>query len=212
MWCGRGRAIVARAGVPISSRTATCCVPARSKSPPFYGAGSGGRVQEFTWDGQLVWDFTHVTPTQLLSHDVCKLPNGNVLMIVWEKKTARMPCSRTPHGNGGRRLHAGRLIQEVKPTGPTTGEIVWEWHSWDHLIQDFDATKANHGDVAAPPRADRPQLRRGHHLGHGRQAGGLEKLRAIGYVGGAPGRRHQARQTGCTSTRWPTTPSGSNHA
>ena len=42
-------------------------------------------------------------------------------------------------------------IVEVKPTGKTTGEVVWEWHLWDHLIQDHDSTKANFGDVAAHP-------------------------------------------------------------
>ena len=31
--------------------------------------------------------------------------------------------------------------------------IVWEWHVWDHLIQDFDPSKANFGVVA-----DNPQL------------------------------------------------------
>jgi hypothetical protein len=31
---------------------------------------------------------------------------------------------------------------------------------WDHLIQDFDSSKANYGKVSAPPRAHRHQLRR----------------------------------------------------
>src|SRR5262249_4318798 len=42
-------------------------------------------------------------------------------------------------------------VIEIKPTGKTTGEVVWEWHVWDHLIQDHDKTKANFGDVAAHP-------------------------------------------------------------
>ena len=31
------------------------------------------------------------------------------------------------------------------------GEIVWEWHTIDHLIQDYDQTKANFGIVADHP-------------------------------------------------------------
>ena len=42
-------------------------------------------------------------------------------------------------------------LVEIKPTGKTTGELVWEWHLWDHLVQDFDKTKLNFGDVAQHP-------------------------------------------------------------
>src|SRR5690606_27311618 len=51
---------------------------------PFGGgvAGGGGRLQEFTWEGELVWDFTYSTATTLPHHDFARLPNGNVLMIV----------------------------------------------------------------------------------------------------------------------------------
>ncbi len=42
-------------------------------------------------------------------------------------------------------------IIEVQPTGPTSGTIVWEWHVWDHLIQDYDSSKANYGVVGDHP-------------------------------------------------------------
>ena len=51
------------------------------------GGGSGGRVQDFTWDGDLVWDYSVSTEKYLGHHDVEKLPNGNVLIIAWEIST-----------------------------------------------------------------------------------------------------------------------------
>jgi len=115
-------------------------------------AGGSGHIQEFDWNGDLVWDFTFVTPTMIPHHDFVKLPNGNVILVVKEKKTSaeaiaagRMPSS----------VQTGDLqpdaLYEIKPTGKTTGEVVWEWHLWDHLIQDLDAQKSNYGDVAAHP-------------------------------------------------------------
>ena len=42
-------------------------------------------------------------------------------------------------------------IVEAKITGPANCETVWEWSAWDHLIQDFDTSKANYGKVAEHP-------------------------------------------------------------
>jgi hypothetical protein len=43
------------------------------------------------------------------------------------------------------------LIAEVEPDGLTGGNIVWQWHIWDHLIQEADPTKENYGVVADHP-------------------------------------------------------------
>src|SRR6188768_2499255 len=112
----------------------------------FVAAGSG-RIQEFDWNGELVWDFTFVTATMIPHHDFLKLPNGNVLLVVKEKKTPEqaIAAGRSPSGVPNGTLDPDALI-EIKPTGKTTGEVVWEWHLWDHLIQDVDNTKANFGD------------------------------------------------------------------
>jgi hypothetical protein len=115
------------------------------------GPGAAGHIQEFAWDGEIVWDFKFASATQLSHHDICKMPNGNVLMIVWEKKTAEeaVAAGRRPETVKGRMLPD--CIMEVKPMGKTGGQIVWEWHVWDHLIQDHDRSKANYGDVRAHP-------------------------------------------------------------
>src|SRR5262249_18633727 len=102
------------------------------KNPPFFGGGTGGKIQEFTWDGKLVWDFTYVSDTQLPNHDICRLPNGNVLMIVWEKKTAKdaIAAGRRPETVGQDYMLSGSIL-EVQPTGKTTGKVVWEGHTVD---------------------------------------------------------------------------------
>jgi hypothetical protein len=111
------------------------------------GGPDGGRIQEFTWEGDLVWDYK-CTPDRRQHHDAIKLPNGNVLMVVWDKKSVEQAAAAGRKGGGAVQTDS---VIEVKPTSKTTGEIVWEWNLWDHLIQDFDKDKANFGDVPAHP-------------------------------------------------------------
>jgi hypothetical protein len=164
------------------------------RNPPFFGGGSGGRVQEFTWDGKLVWDYTCSSDTRLQHHYVCKLPNGNVLIDVWEKKPAQdaIAAGRRPETVGDSYLLSAALL-EVRPTGKTTGEVVWEWHAWDHLIQEFDAGKANYGDIGAHPESIDANFGSGTIAAMVAKPEELQKLRAIGYVGAA-GRRPQRPQ------------------
>src|SRR5262245_54155150 len=114
--------------------------------------GSGGRVQEIAWDGKVVWDFRFYNPKQLPHHDMTRLPNGNILLIVSDRKTAdeAIAAGRRPESVRNSYLIPDSLV-EIKPTGPTTGKVVWEWHLWDHLVQDHDKTKANYGNVREHP-------------------------------------------------------------
>ena len=116
-----------------------------------YG-GSGGGVQEVRWDGTITWDFRYNTEGRLSHHDILPLPNGNVLLIAWETKTRNeaITAGRDPSHIWGDTFMPDEIV-EVKKTGPASGTIVWEWHAWDHLIQDFDASKQNYGTVADHP-------------------------------------------------------------
>jgi hypothetical protein len=154
------------------------------------GPGAGGRVQEFTWDGELVWDFKLVSTTQLPHHDICRLPNGNVLMVVWEKKTAKeaLAAGRRPETVGDGFLHPDSIL-EVQRTGKADGKVVWEWHAWDHLVQDFDSAKENYGDVGAHPELIDLNFGEGVLASMIPKKDELEKLKAIGYVGSAAGKK-----------------------
>jgi hypothetical protein len=114
--------------------------------------GSGGGVQKVAWDGTIIWDFRYNSNGHLSHHDVKTLPNGNVLLIAWETKTRTeaIASGRNPSYVSNNGLWPDHVI-EVQPTGPSSGDIVWEWHVWDHLIQDYDASKENYGEVADHP-------------------------------------------------------------
>jgi uncharacterized protein (TIGR03437 family) len=110
--------------------------------------GAGGRIERFSWEGELIWKFELANSEALLHHDFKRLPNGNILMIAWDIKTAQeaLDAGRDPKLTHALQVWGERII-EVRPTSPAGGEIVWEWRLWDHLIQDFDPAKQHHGVV-----------------------------------------------------------------
>jgi hypothetical protein len=118
-------------------------------SPTFWGGGVSGRVEKFSWNGILLWEFEYSNENYCLHHDIEILPNGNILMIAWEYKTKdeAINAGRNPDYFMFDYLWPDHII-EVEPIGQSGGNIVWEWHVWDHLIQDFDDTKDNFGNVS----------------------------------------------------------------
>jgi hypothetical protein len=126
---------------------------AKVNNPVFGNAGGvGGRVEDYDWNGALTWSFTYSNPNHSQHHDARHLPNGNILMIAWEVKNNSqvIAAGRNPALLTDGTLWPDTLI-EVHPTTATSGTIVWEWHLWDHLIQDFDPARANYGVVGDHP-------------------------------------------------------------
>ncbi len=123
---------------------------ANDRSSHFDVGGAGGLVEEYTWDGELVWSFAYSTDAYRLHHDIEVLPNGNILMIAWEYKSAAeaIAAGRDPNLIPQEQaLWVDHLIE----VDPNTNAIVWEWHIWDHLVQDHDPNKPNYGVVADHP-------------------------------------------------------------
>lgn len=118
----------------------------------FAGAGGGGRIQEFDAAGKIVWNFKFHNERQVQHHAITRMPNGHVMMIVWERKTPEesIAAGVNPEYAGQTDILVDSLV-EVEPAGKTGGKVVWEWHLWDHLVQDHDRARANYGDVAAHP-------------------------------------------------------------
>lgn len=107
----------------------------------FFSGGQTGKLQKADWNGNVVWEFVYSTTSYAMHHDICPMPNGNVLLIAYESKT---PAQASQAGCSANTTIWSEKIVEVKQTGPTTGEIVWEWHLWDHLVQNINPNKDNY--------------------------------------------------------------------
>ena len=118
----------------------------------FSGGGMAGGLQEFTWDGELVWEFHLASDLWVYHHDIEPLPNGNILMIAWESRTKEesLAMGRKPSHAGDKGFWPALLI-EVEPLRPFGARVVWEWRAWDHLIQDHDPSLPNYGDPSEHP-------------------------------------------------------------
>ncbi|MGK0414557.1 MAG: hypothetical protein ACJA1B_002784, partial [Polaribacter sp.] len=121
------------------------------KSDIIFG-GQGGIVELFNWDGTIIWSYSFNSNLERQHHDIYPMPNGNILILlaeIWSKEEA-ISQGRDPSKISEERLY-NEKIREVKPTGTDEIEVLWEWNIKDHVIQDFDDTKQNFGDVAKSP-------------------------------------------------------------
>ncbi|MEW4453721.1 aryl-sulfate sulfotransferase [Bremerella sp. JC817] len=181
--------------------------PAAERRGGFGGPGGGGRIQEFDWDGNLVWDFVFQHDKLRPHHDICPLPNGNVLVVASDPKTA---AEETAVGRRAELVTEELLpdcLLEIKPTGKTTGEIVWQWHAWDHLVQDVDPNLPNYGDVSENPQRIDINFSTAMMDRMLQDPAQLARLRSLGYVGGgAP--RGEPDQAGTPGSRGGQRPEG----
>lgn len=116
--------------------------------------GSGGILERFDWDDNLIWNYTLSDANQRLHHDIAVMPNGNILALAFDYRpyaeaisSGRDTSLLTPGG-----IWSEKVI-ELQPIGFDSAIVVWEWFLWDHLVQDYDANAANYGVVK-----DNPQL------------------------------------------------------
>ncbi|MCA9658324.1 MAG: aryl-sulfate sulfotransferase, partial [Myxococcales bacterium] len=116
----------------------------------FAFAGVGGRIERQTWDGAEVWAFNYSEDAHRQHHDFTLLPSGNVLTIAWEY---RSPAEAIAAGRDPATVDMSRGLwpDSLVEIDPRSGAVVWEWHVWDHLIQDRDPMAPNYGPVADHP-------------------------------------------------------------
>ncbi len=117
----------------------------------FISGGQGGVIEKIDWSGNVLWSYSISSNSECQHHDIKPLPNGNVLAIVWDNKSnsAAVAEGRDPSWLSTS-LWSEKII-ELQPIGADSANIVWEWHVWDHLVQEYDSTKNNFGIVGLHP-------------------------------------------------------------
>jgi hypothetical protein len=160
-------------------------------NPRFHGGGIGGRIEERSWSGELLWEYELANDQRTTHHDICRLPNGNVLAIAYEYHAPEeafakgLAIDQIDDKDG---LWCDVVI-EIEPVRPRGGKIVWEWRSFDHLVQDLDPEQEGYGkpadhpgriDVNCKHRFDRVESDEERAAREERQ----RQIRALGYTGG----------------------------
>ena len=109
----------------------------------------GGIFQKIDWDASVLWNFSYHDYLFHPHHDFEPLQNGNILVLCWEKKTAQ-EAQNFGRVNVENEMWPLKIV-EIEPFGFDSGIVVWEWHIWDHLIQNVDASLPNFGEPSAHP-------------------------------------------------------------
>ena len=117
----------------------------RLDSTAFTFGGAAGGIEILDPSSNVIWQYEVNTDSTLSHHDVEVLPNGNILILAIES------ISPQESNDNGSLVTAERWSEMILEINPTTDQIVWEWHAWDHLIQSSDSSLANYGIISDNP-------------------------------------------------------------
>ena len=118
----------------------------RLANTTFTFGGSGGGIEILDPNSNVIWSYEVNSDSTLAHHDLDILPNGNILILAVETISAQEA------NDYGSAINADRYSEMILEVNPSTSQIVWEWHAWDHLIQDTDPNLLNYGTISEHSR------------------------------------------------------------
>ena len=117
-----------------------------SKDDP---SGFGG-LTEVNWSGSNVWSYTETRTNYVPHHDFLRIFNPKLnaftTLYIANKTVSSNQCIAAGCNPASGRNYTNAQMDAVVEVD-ISGNIVWEWWFFDHVIQDFDASKSNYVGV-----------------------------------------------------------------
>ena len=112
-----------------------------------------GSIREYTWDNAFIQEY-HFDGVQTHQHHAIDiLPNGNILAIAWNKRTANEAAAMGLKPPFSAILENRPLyVDIIAEIDLSANEVVWRWDTWDHLAQDFDVDLPHYGPIDQHPQ------------------------------------------------------------
>lgn len=132
-----------------------------------FPVGATSSIELVAWDGTVLWDFTMSVPEKYsFHHDVEYMPNGHILAIRynaftleeakamgWNPSLGQKSIYKVKNNKDKKAMLWMSNLVELKPNlSDGSTEIVWQWNSWDHLVQNKYSDKLNYGDITNPSK------------------------------------------------------------
>ena len=111
-----------------------------------------GCFEQRDWNNNLVWEYCGVGAYSGLHSDLYPLPNGNFLAVMQDPHTFQEAVAKGLDPSRIGNNYDLESVIEIQPVGTNGGNIVWEWHTWDHIVQDFNpSVTSTFGVIADNP-------------------------------------------------------------
>lgn len=109
----------------------------------FFQASTGGAIELVDWENNTVGSYKISNPRVIQHHDALMMPNGNLLLLTWDKFT---DDELDEYGATTDQLWS-EGVYEIELINDTEYEIVWEWNLKNHVIQDNFTDKDNYAVI-----------------------------------------------------------------
>jgi len=102
--------------------------------------------KQVSWAGSNLWSYTEARTNYIPHHDFVRIFNPqlgtNTTLYIANKTVSSNLCIATGC-NPASGLYTNAQMDAIVEVD-MAGNVIWEWWFYDHLIQDFDATKSNY--------------------------------------------------------------------